>query len=137
MPTIDELFKKYDGKIKFVFKNQPLSFHQNALPAAEAALAAGEQGKYWEMHDLLFKNQQALGRADLEKYAADLKLDLNKFKAALDSHKFKAQIDADSQQGNSVGANGTPTFFVNGRKLVGAQPVDAFAKLVDEALGKK
>jgi len=137
VPTIDELLSKYKGKVKFVFKNQPLSFHQNAKPAAEAALAAGEQGKYWEMHDLLFKNQKALERADLERYAQELGLDMSRFKASLDSGKFKAQVEADSQQGSSVGASGTPTFFVNGRKLVGAQPYDAFAKMVDEELAKK
>jgi protein-disulfide isomerase len=137
VPTIDELFKKYNGKINFVFKNQPLPFHPNAGPAAQAALAAGEQGKYYEMHDKLFANQQNLSRADFEKYAQELGLDLNKFKSALDTGKFKAQIDADSQAGNAVGANGTPTFFINGRKLVGAQPADAFAKLIDEELAKK
>jgi len=137
VPTIDELFKKYNGKINFVFKNQPLPFHPNAGPAAQAALAAGEQGKFYEMHDKLFANQQNLSRADFEKYAQELGLDVNKFKAALDSGKFKAQVDADSQAGNAVGANGTPTFFINGRKLVGAQPADAFAKLIDEELSKK
>jgi len=137
VPTVDQILEKYKGKVKFVFKNQPLSFHQNAQIAAEAALAAGEQGKYWEMHDTMFKNQQNLDRASLEKYAADLKLDMAKFKAALDSGKFKAQVEADSKAGSAVGADGTPTLFVNGRKIVGAQPFENFAKLIDEELAKK
>jgi len=137
VPTIDQVLEKYKGKVKFVFKNQPLPFHENALPAAMAALAAGEQGKYWEMHDLLFKNNTALTRADLDKYAGQLGLNINKFKQAMDTQKFKGQVEADQQVANSVGANGTPTFFVNGKRIVGAQPYDNFAKLVDEALAKK
>jgi protein-disulfide isomerase len=136
-PTISQIMEKYKGKVKVSFKNQPLPFHENANIAAQAALAAGEQGKYWEMHDKLFANQQALTRPDLERYASELKLDTAKFKAALDTNKFKAQVDADSQLGSSIGANGTPTFFINGRKLVGAQPFEAFAKLIDEELAKK
>jgi protein-disulfide isomerase len=137
VPTVDQILEKYKGKVKFVFKNQPLPFHNNAMAAAKAALAAGEQGKYWEMHDLMFKNQQALSPADLEKYAGELNLNMSKFKAAMDSASIQKQIDADIAAGNGVGANGTPTFFVNGRKLVGAQPFDAFAKLIDEELAKK
>jgi protein-disulfide isomerase len=104
--------------------------------AAEAAMAAGEQGKFWEYHDLLFQNNKALKREDLEKYAQQLQLNMGKFKQALDSGKFKEHVKKDSEAGNAVGANGTPTFFINGRKLVGAQPQSAFEAIIEEELKK-
>jgi protein-disulfide isomerase len=133
-PSIAELEKAYPGKVRVAWKNFPLSFHSNAKPAAEAALAANEQGKFWEMHDILFKNQQALSAADLEKYAKEIGLNLDRFKAAMDSHKFAAQIDADTKQGSELGVSGTPAAFVNGQLVSGAQPVDAFKKIVDAEL---
>jgi protein-disulfide isomerase len=137
VPTLHDLEKQYEGKIKVVFKNQPLPFHNNARAAASAAMAANEQGKFWEMHDKLFANQQALERTNLESYAKDIGLDVGKFKAALDSNKFDAYITADSNEGMRVGANGTPTFFINGRQLVGAQPIEQFKAVIDEELKKK
>jgi protein-disulfide isomerase len=136
-PSITELEKAYPGKVRVAWKNFPLSFHNNAKPAAEAALAAHEQGKFWEMHDILFKNQQALSAADLEKYAKDIGLDMGKFKAAIDSHKFAAQIDNDTKQGSDLGVSGTPAAFVNGQLISGAQPVEAFKKIVDAELAAK
>ncbi|WP_020478588.1 DsbA family protein, partial [Myxococcus xanthus] len=136
VPTLKQLEDQYGGKIKVAFKNQPLPFHANAKLAAAAALAANEQGKFWEYHDKLFANQRALDRASLEKYAQELGLNVDKFKAALDQGKFNAQIEADMAQASSVGASGTPTFFINGRTLVGAQPVDAFKRVIDEELKK-
>ncbi|WNZ65213.1 thioredoxin domain-containing protein [Myxococcus sp. MxC21-1] len=136
VPTLKQLEDQYGGKIKVAFKNQPLPFHANAKLAAAAALAAHEQGKFWEYHDKLFANQRALDRASLEKYAQELGLNVDKFKAALDQGKFNAQIEADMAQASSVGASGTPTFFINGRTLVGAQPVDAFKRVIDEELKK-
>lgn len=135
-PTLKEVEEKYKGKVKFAWKNQPLSFHENAMPAAIAAHAAGQQGKFWEFHDKLFANQQNLNRETYEKYAQELGLNLAKFKSSLEDPKLKSLVEADSQVGSSIGANGTPTFFINGRKLVGAQPFDAFAKLIDEELKK-
>jgi protein-disulfide isomerase len=136
-PTLSQIEKEYAGKVKIAWKNQPLPFHQNARPAAMAAMAANEQGKFWEMHDKMFANQQNLDRASLEKYGQEIGLDMGKFKAALDSNKFDAKITADSNEGNKVGANGTPTFYINGRQLVGAQPVEAFKAMIDEELKKK
>ncbi len=135
-PSIKELEKTYPGKVRVAWKNFPLSFHNNAKPAAEAAMAAHEQGKFWEMHEILFKNQQNLGAADLEKYAKEIGLDMAKFKAAMDSHKFAAQIDADMKQGTSVGVQGTPASFVNGHFINGAQPFEAFKKIADAELAK-
>ncbi len=99
-------------------------------------MAANAQGKFWEMHDKLFANQRALDRASLEKYAQELGLNMDKFKAALDSNKFNAQIEADSAEGTRLGASGTPTFFINGRTVVGAQPVESFKRIIDEELKK-
>ncbi|MBL9039821.1 MAG: thioredoxin domain-containing protein, partial [Archangium sp.] len=136
VPTLKEIEKQYEGKVKIAFKNQPLPFHQNARIAAAAGLAANEQGKFWEMHDKMFANQQALDRPSLEKYAQELGLDMGKFKAALDSNKFAKVVEADSAAGMAVGANGTPTFFVNGREFVGAQPFEAFKGIIDEEVKK-
>jgi len=136
VPTLEALEKQYGNKVKVAFKNQPLPFHANARPAAAASLAANAQGKFWEYHDKLFAHQEALDRASLEKYAAELGLDMSKFKAALDSKKFDAQITADATEATWAGAEGTPTFFINGRKLVGAQPLDAFKTIIDDELKK-
>jgi protein-disulfide isomerase len=135
-PSLTELEKAYPGKVRVFWKNFPLSFHNNAKPAAEAAMAANEQGKFWEMHDKLFANQQNLDAASLEKYAKEIGLDMAKFKAAVDSHKFVAQIEADTKQGSSLGVQGTPASFVNGHFINGAQPFDAFKKIADEELAK-
>jgi protein-disulfide isomerase len=136
-PTITQLEKEYAGKIRVVWKNMPLEFHQNAKPAASAALAAGEQGKFWEMHDKLFENQTALDRASLDKYASELGLDVARFKAALDSDKFAAKINAEMKEAAAVEVNGTPATFVNGRKIGGAYPYETFKKLVDQELAKR
>jgi protein-disulfide isomerase len=137
VPTLKQIEDTYKGKVRVAFKNLPLDFHANAQVAAEAALAANEQGKFWEMHDKMFENQRQLDRLSLEKYAQDLGLNLPKFKQALDSGKYKDQVQKDKQLASTVGATGTPTFFVNGRSLVGAQPFDAFKKLIDEELAAK
>jgi protein-disulfide isomerase len=100
-------------------------------------MAAGAQGKFWEMHDKIFANQQTMDRAHYEQWAQELGLNMARFKADLDSQKYKDQIKADSAEGSKNGANGTPTFFINGIQLVGAQPVDAFKKIIDAELAKK
>ncbi len=137
VPTLHELEKQYPGKLKIAFKHQPLPFHNNARIAANASMAANEQGRFWEYHDKLFQNQQALDRPNLERYAQELGLDMGRFKSALDSNKFDAQVTADSNEGMRIGANGTPTFFINGRQFVGAQPLEAFKAVIDDELKKK
>ena len=137
VPTLHDIEKQYGAKVKIAFKHQPLPFHPNARPAAMASMAANEQGKFWEMHDKLFANQGQLDRQSLEKYAQELGLDMGKFKAALDGNKFDALITKDSTEGTAIGANGTPTFFINGRQLVGAQPIEQFKAIIDEELKKK
>ena len=110
--------------MRVVFRHNPLPFHQDAPLAAEAAVAAEAQGKFWEMHDKLFANQQTLKRPDLEKYAQELGLDVAKFKAALDSGAGKAQHRRRHGGRPSRSArSGTPNFFINGRNVVGRAAV--------------
>jgi protein-disulfide isomerase len=135
-PTLAELQKHYGKKLRVVWKNYPLPFHPNAAPAAEAALAADAQGKFWPMHDKLFANSDALDRASLEKYAGELGLDLARFKADLDAERYKARIEADTKEGTEVGVNGTPAVFINGRKIAGAYPLETFRAVADEELAK-
>jgi protein-disulfide isomerase len=136
-PTLAQMEKEYQGKVRFVWKNYPLPFHNNAEPAAEAAMAAGAQGKFWQMHDKLFANQQQLDRAALEKYGTELGLNMGKFKADLDAAKYKSSIEAETKEGQAVGVTGTPAVFINGRKISGAYPFETFKKIADEELAKK
>jgi protein-disulfide isomerase len=106
------------------------------MEAAEAAMAANAQGKFWQMHDKLFGNQQALDRPSLDKYAQEIGLNMAKYKVAMDSHLYKQQIEDDSKAGTAVGASGTPAFFINGQSLSGAQPFDSFKKVIDAELAK-
>jgi len=124
------------GKVKMVFRDFPLGFHQEAQPAAEASECADEQGKFWEYHDGLFNNQQNLGQALYLQLAGELKLDANKFKQCLDSGKYRQEVQDDFAYGSQVGVSGTPTFFINGLPLVGAQPYQAFKQIIDAELAK-
>jgi protein-disulfide isomerase len=133
-PTLDQILDTYGKDVRIVFRHLPLSFHRNAGPAAEAAMAAHEQGKFWEMHDKLFANQRQLTRENYEKWAQEIGLDMKKFRAALDTGKFKAYVDNDAQDANKVGARGTPAFFINGRLVSGAQPFESFKSVIDEEL---
>ena len=135
-PTLAEMEKHYAGKVRVVWKNFPLPFHNNAEPAAEAAMAAAAQGKFWPMHDKLFENNGALDRASLEKYATAVGLDLTRFRADLDAGRYKALIDADKQEGTDAGVVGTPAVFINGRKIAGAYPFATFQRIADAELGK-
>jgi protein-disulfide isomerase len=134
---IAELRTRYGPKIRFVFKNQPLPFHQRAEPAAQLALEAraaqGDAG-FWRAHDALFASAPALDDADLDQVARSSKLDPVVARAAIGAHKHRASIQADTKLAEQLGVSGTPQFFVNGRKLVGAQPLAAFEALVDEVL---
>jgi protein-disulfide isomerase len=112
------------------FKHFPLDMHAAARLAHQAALAAGEQGKFWEMHDLLFANPSAVARADLMRYAAKLGLDADRFSKDIDSDRLKQRIEADRAEGEKLGVQGTPTFFVNGRAYSGARSSDQLKQLV-------
>lgn len=114
-PLLERTMREFDGRVKLVFKNYPLDQHVRAMPAARAAVAAGKQGKFWEMHDLLFANQQALEDEDFERYAVQLGMDVERFKADMASPDTQARIDADKAEGRRVHVEGTPTLFINGR----------------------
>jgi len=136
-PTVDQVLKTYGNKIHFVYRHYPLPNHPNARPAAEAASCAGDQGRFWEYHDQLFANGSRLTDADLKQHAVTAGLDASKFNACLDSHKFKGEVDKDVAEGNQAGVSGTPAFFINGRALEGAQPFEAFKRVIDEELAAK
>ena len=116
-PELSRTVAQGEGKVKLVFKHYPLSGHSRALPAALAAEAAGRQGKFWEMADLLFENQAALEDGDLLGYAQQLGLDLDRFKADIASEELRARIDADRAEGAKLGVVATPTLFIGGRKF--------------------
>ena len=131
------MFQTYGGKVRWVFKDFPLPNHAEAVKAAEAAHCAGEQNKYWEMHDALFANQRALQVPALKQHARTLGLDGVKFDQCLDSGKHAANIRTDLALGESMGVNSTPSIYINGRPLVGAQPFEAFKQIIDEELSRK
>ena len=120
--------------MRIVWKHQPLSFHKNAPLAHLASIAADEQGKFWEFHDLVFANQRQLSREQYIEYAKQLNLDLKAFEEAMDKKKGQPQIAADQAEAASLGATGTPAFFINGRYLSGAKPFAEFAKVINAEL---
>jgi protein-disulfide isomerase len=135
-PTLEQIEKEYGDKVRIVFKHLPLEMHAKAPAAHAAAEAAHQQGKFWEMHDLIFSNQDAMSPEKYVEYAKQLKLDVAKFEKDLASGQVKARIDADMQEAGRLGVTGTPAFFVNGRFLSGAQPFPAFKELIDQELGR-
>ena len=136
--TVHELMNmpKYKGKIKLVFMQFPLPFHRNANIAAQASLFAHEYGKFWEMHNILFANQEAIDRENLLGYAAQIGLDATALDAALEREAFQDVIDSQMKEGQSAKVSGTPSFVINGVSLVGAQPLEKFQEVVDRALEK-
>ena len=134
--TLPQLLREYEGKLKYVLLNYPISsIHPFAQKAGEAAECAFDQGKFWEYHDTLFQNQRALGVDSLKQYAVDLGLNTTEFDTCLDSGAKTALVLGDFQDGQSFGVTGTPTFFINGQPLVGARPFDSFKRIIDAALG--
>jgi protein-disulfide isomerase len=136
-PVIERVMKEYDGKVRLVFRHFPLDFHPFAEKAAEAAACAADQGKFWELHDKMFTNQQKLAVDDLKGYAKSVGVDSAKFDKCLDSGEKKALVDADQKAGTEAGVNGTPAFFINGIFINGAQPYEQIKQAVDRELKKK
>lgn len=146
----EKLFEQYPDQVRFVYRNFPLGFHANALPAAEAALCAGDQDAYWEYHDVLFDNQAVLNdqlgtvleQAAYNQYATDLGLDVTTFEECMTSQKYRQFVNDDLAYATSLprDTNGeaavgaTPTFFINGHRLVGAYPFEAFVPIIEAAL---
>jgi protein-disulfide isomerase len=116
---VDTVMAAYPKDVKLIYKQFPLSMHPHAELSAEASLAAREQGKFWEMYEVLFKNFQRLSRENVLTWAKQLGLDMDKFKADLDSHKFKAVVDKDLADGEAAGVYGTPSFYINGKQYNG------------------
>ncbi len=133
-PVIQKLLQNYPTQVRFVFREFPLSIHENAELAAEAAEAAGAQGKFWEMHDILYKNQENLTLSDILGYAAAIGLDVTTFQADLTAHKYQPVVQKDIADGQALNVQGTPTFFINGKEYMGALPYDQLAAAVDQAL---
>ena len=133
-PVVHQLLAAYPTQVHLAFKHYPLPMHKESPLAHEAALAAGDQGKFWEMHDALFASQDKLSREDLIAKAKQLNLDMLRFTRDLDSHRFKPAVDADRQEGNRLGIDGTPFFFINGHAISGGVSLADFKKLIDTAL---
>ncbi len=131
-----QIQKAYPGQVRLVYRDFPLSFHANSQGAALAARCAGDQGKYWEYHDLLFSGA-ALGSDTYTSFANQLKFDMAKFQDCVSSQKYLNDVQADFQYGSSLGVTGTPTFFIDGIPLVGAQPFSAFKTIIDRELASK
>jgi protein-disulfide isomerase len=136
-PTVNQVLNTYGDRIHFIYRHYPLAIHPRARPAAEAAQCAAEQGKFWQFHDRLFGDQSRLSDEDFKQHAAQLGLDTTQFNACVDSHKYTAEIDTDIHAGDEAGVSGTPAFYINGRMLSGAQPFEAFKRIIDEELTLK
>jgi len=137
--TYAKLWQDYGSKIRYIFHDFPLGFHKHAQKMAEAARCAGSQDKYWQMHDMLFAKhdewvEKSSVDASLTAYAKKLGLNKAKFNQCLSSGKYKQAVKDDAALGQKVGVSGTPTFFINGKKLVGAQPFSAFKAIIDQQL---
>jgi len=135
MPLFEQALDTYPESVKVVFKHYPLSFHKKALPAALASLAAAEQGKFWEYHDELFLHQNSLSNEKYLEIAQNMGLDLKAFSLDMMRPSIRKKIEEDISDAQKAGVTGTPTIFVNGRKLK-KRNFDAFSKLIDVELAK-
>lgn len=134
-PMIKEVLGMYPDTVNLVYKDFPLSFHKQAKNAAKAARAAGEQGKYWEMHDMIFDNFNNLSEAKFEEFATKLKLDIGKFKADYSSNKYDKLITEDINLGRKAGVTGTPTLYIGGKRMRG-RSINDFKAMIDASLKK-
>jgi len=132
--VVDQLKEKYGDRVHFVFRQFPLPMHQNAHGAAEAALAANAQGKFWQFHDKMFKNQGQLTREGLEGFAKEAGLNVAEFKKALDGKTYAADVDSDVKMGESVAVQGTPTMFINGARVQNPTSFETVSAQIDSAL---
>jgi protein-disulfide isomerase len=129
--TVKKVMDAYKGKIRLYYRDYPLPFHGQAQKASEAALCAGDQNKYWEMHEKLFASQSALAVPQLKEHAKGLGLDAGKFDKCLDDGAKTKEVEVSKKAGEELGVSGTPHFFINGRPLSGAQPFEEFKKVID------
>ena len=133
-PVVKQILQAYPGKILLVIKNYPYKYRDFSKIAAEATLAAKDQGKYWEMHDLLLARSPKLDRTSLIAYAGELGLDVKKFTESIDSGKHAQEIDRDLKLAESIDLYNTPTLYINGRQVVGERPFAFYKKIIDEEL---
>jgi len=134
--VVDQVMKKYEGKIRMVYRDFPLSFHDRAVPAAVAANCAGAQDNYWGMFDALMGNQRALTEADLTRYATEIGLDLEQWNVCRKDPAQEAEVQKDFEDGSKAGVQGTPAFFINGIFLNGAVPLEQFTAIIDAELAE-
>jgi protein-disulfide isomerase len=133
--TYQKLLQTYPDKVRFVYRDFPLtSIHPEAQPAAEAAQCANEQDVYWKYYDKLFSNESELGTETYKKYAAELGLDTAQFDKCLAERTYQKEVEADLEYASNLGVNSTPTFFINGIAVVGAQPFEVFQYIIDKEL---
>ncbi len=133
--VFNQLMTDYKGTVRFVYRDFPLySIHPQSQSAAEAADCAGEQGKYWQYHNALFSEKYSLGSDAYTRYAAEEGLNPEQFAQCMSDHRFKSEVDADFKYATTIGVSSTPTFFVNGLAVVGAQPYEVFKELIDKEL---
>jgi protein-disulfide isomerase len=132
--TLERVMSEYQGRVRLVWKDLPLPIHSQAIPAALAARAAGEQGRFWEMQRRLFADRAELGPERFERHALALGLDVERFRLALARGAGQAQLEADRTLSSKLDLGGTPTFFINGERLVGAQPYERFKERIERAL---
>jgi protein-disulfide isomerase len=135
--TLRALEATYPRQVRIAFRHRPLPMHEHARLAAKASLAAEAQGRFWEYHDVLVAHRDALDRASLEGYARTVGLDLPRFGRDIDDPRFEARVTADENQAAKLHVEGTPTAFVNGRRIVGAQPIAVYRAAVERALAGK
>ena len=135
-PTVKRVRETYGDKVQWAFRHYPLDFHPQAQKAGEAAACAAEQGRFWEMHDLLWDKPTQLQVAQLKQYAGALGLDAQAFAACLDGGRHADFVERDFRAGQEYGVTGTPAFFVNGRLISGAQPFEAFQQVIDDELAR-
>jgi protein-disulfide isomerase len=133
MPLFEQVLDKYPDSVKIVFKNYPLAFHKQAMPAALAALAAAEQGKFWEYHDELFLKQNSLSNETYLDIARNMGLDLEKFSLDIMRPSLRKKIELDVEDAKKAGVTGTPTIFVNGRRLKN-RDFESISRLIDEEI---
>lgn len=137
VPTIDQIVAKYPTEVRFVFRNLPLNnIHPRAQPAAEAAACAGNQGNFWDYHDLIFATPRALSDEDLERYASELGLDLAAFRKCVQNRETQQIVEADSAVAESLQISGTPSFLINGIPMHGAQSVESFSQVIDAEIAR-
>ena len=137
--SVAAIKKKYGNKVRIAFRHFPLPMHHDARPASEASMCVNEQSsdKFWKFHDIVFKNQDKLDKANLEKFAKEAGADVKKFNECVEAKKYADVVQKDMEYGEKIGVKSTPTFFVNGQLVSGAVPIEQFSEIIDDELAEK